>query len=179
MPADLAIERPEELTELVHLNDPAILVFTDFCRVHAVTITADKTIDYALEQMKNSDIRLLLVVDKKKHMIGLINAYRILGAEPVKLGEASRMVRSQIKVAMLMEPRNRIKVLDMSHLRDAKVGHIIATLHSIDEYYLLVVEENIIRGLFSVSQISKQLGRGIIDLQEPAHSLAGLIRAIG
>jgi hypothetical protein len=79
---------------------------------------------------------------------------------------------------MLMEPRTRIQVLDFNQLHDAKVGHIVATLHHIEESYLLVVDEGVISGLFSASQISKQLGRNIMDLQEPAHSLAELIREI-
>ena len=179
MSADLPIEHPEEYPELVHMSDPAMLVFTDFRRFHPVTITAEKTIDYALEKMKSSGIRLLLVVDENEHMIGLISAYKILGAKPVRLGEAARMDRSQITVAMLMDPRTRIRVLDVNRLRDAKVGHIVATLHHIEEPYLLVVDEGVISGLFSASQISKQLGRNILDLQEPARSLAELIREIG
>ncbi|MGB5275583.1 MAG: CBS domain-containing protein [Gammaproteobacteria bacterium] len=179
MPADLPVEHPEEFPELVHLDDPALLVFTDFSRVHPVTITADKTIDYALKKMKHAGIRLLLVVDDKERMIGLISAYTILGAKPVRLEEADRLDRSQITVAMLMDPRSRIRVLDMRNLRDAKVGHIVATLKDIEDSYLLVVENDIVSGLFSASQISKQLGRSIMDLQEPARSFAELIREIG
>ena len=176
---NLPIEHPEEPPELVHFHDSAMLVFTDFSRVHPVTITTDRSIEYALQKMKNSGIRLLIVVNKKHHMIGLISAYKILGAKPVRLEEADRVVRSRITVGMLMEPRSHIQLLEFSHLRDAKVGHVVATLHAIKEYYLLVVDEGLISGLFSASQISKQLGREIMDLEEPAHSLAELVREIG
>lgn len=179
LPTNNSIEHPEELPELVHLNDPAMLVFTDFCCVHPVTITAHKTIDRALGRMKKSGVRLLLVVDESEHMIGLISAYKIMGAKPVRIEEADRLDRNQITVGMIMEPRARIRVLEMSHLRDAKVGHIVATLHKIEEFYLPVVEAGSIRGLFSASQISTQLGRNIMDLQEPAHSLAELVHKIG
>ncbi|MBT8127487.1 MAG: CBS domain-containing protein [Gammaproteobacteria bacterium] len=179
MSADLPIEHPETYPELVHLNDPAMLVLTDFCRFNPVTITAEKTIDFALEKMKYSGIRLLLVVDTNERMVGLISAYKILGAKPVMLEEAARTDRSQITVDMLMTPRSQIKVVDVNQLRDAKVGHIVATLDHIKESYLLVVNGGVIGGLFSASQISKQLGRNIMDLHEPARSLAELIREIG
>ena len=179
MSADLPIEHPEDFPELVHLNDPAMLVYTDFCRIKPVTVTAEKTIDYALEKMRNSGIRLLLVVDEDEHMTGLISAYKVLGAKPVKLEEEARTDRSQITVAMVMTQRDQIQVLDVSHLRDAKVGHIVATLHQIEEPYLLVADKGIITGLFSASQISKQLGRNIMDLQEPTRSFAELVREIG
>ena len=179
LPADLSIAHPEALPELVHLDDAAMLVFTDFRRVQPITITADVSIDTALEKMRESGVRLLLVVDESEYMIGLISAYKILGAKPVRLEEADRVVRSGITVGMLMEPRSHIQLLEFSHLRDAKVGHVVATLHAIKEYYLLVVDEGLISGLFSASQISKQLGREIMDLEEPAHSLAELVREIG
>jgi len=179
LPADLRLEHPEELPEIVHLDDPAMLVFTDFCRFRPVTITADKTIDYALQKMKKSGIRLLVVIDANQHMIGLISAYQILGAKPVRLEEADRVDHSKITVGMLMEPRTQIRVLELRHLRDARVGHIVSTLHDLEQFYLLVVDKDVISGLFSASQISRQLGRNIIDLQEPAHSLAELIHVIG
>lgn len=179
LPADLRLEHPEGLPELVHLGDPAMLVFTDFCRVRPVTITADKTIDHALQKMKKSGIRLLVVIDENHHMVGFISAYQILGDKPVRLEEANRVNHSQITVGMLMKPRTQIRVLELRHLRDAKVGHIVSTLHDLEQLYLLVVDKDMISGLFSASQISRQLGSSIIDLQEPAHSLAELIHAIG
>ena len=139
----------------------------------------EKTIDYALEKMKKTGVRLLLVVDKNKHMIGLLSANKILGTKPAKVERADRLDRSQITVGMIMEPRTQIRVLEITHLRDAKVGHIVATLHDIEEHYLLVVEQHRVCGLFSARQIGKQLGKDIIDLEEPAHSLAELIHELG
>jgi len=139
--ANLPIERPEELPELVHFHDPAMLVLTDFSRVFPVTITADRPIDYALQKMKNSGIRLLIVVNRKHHMTGLISADKIMG--------------------------------------DARVGHIVATLHQLEQKYLLVVDNGVVCGLFSASQISKQLGRNIHDEETPAHSLAEMVHSIG
>jgi len=177
--ANLPIERPEEPPELVHFHDPAMLVFTDFSRVYPVTITADRSIDYGLKKMKNSGIRLLLVVNRKHHMIGLISADQIMGDDPVRLAEDKQLDHNQITVAMLMQPQKDIRVVELSHLRDARVGHVVATLHQLEQKYLLVVEQGMIRGLFSASQISKQLGRNIHEEETPAHSLAEMVHSIG
>jgi len=173
--AHLPLEHPDELPELVHLNDPAMLVLTDFSRVRPVTIRADRSIEYALCKMRSLNVRLLIVVGQKQHMLGLISAYQILGSDPVRLEKADRLDYKQVTVKMLMQPAKRIRALEMCHLRDARVGHIVATLHKLQQVYLLVVDNGVIRGLFSASQISKQLGRNIMDLEEPAHSLAELI----
>ena len=176
---NLPIERPEQPPELVHFHDSAMQVFTDFTRVYPVTITADRTIDYALHKMKNSGVRLLLVVDKKHHMIGLISAYQIMGDDPVRLAEDRQLDHSQITVGMLMQPQKDIKVLELSHLRDARVGHIVATLHQLEQKYMIVVDQGNVSGLFSASQISRQLGRKILEEEMPAHSLAEMVHSIG
>jgi CBS domain-containing protein len=179
LPFNLPIESPEEPPELVHFHDSAMLVFTDFARVYPVTITADRTIDYALHKMKTSGVRLLLVVDKKHRMIGMISADRIMGDDPVRLAENKQLDHGQITVAMLMQPQKDIQVLESSHLRDARVGHIVATLHRLEQKYVLVVDHGMVRGLFSASQISKQLGRNILEDEMPAHSLAEMVHSIG
>ena len=177
--ANLPIDRPEQPPELVHFHDSAMQVFTDFTRVYPVTITADRTIDYALHKMKNSGVRLLLVVGKKYHMIGLISAYQIMGDDPVRLAEDRQLDHSQITVAMLMQPQKDIKVLELSHLRDARVGHIVATLHQLEQKYMIVVDQGNVSGLFSANQISRQLGRKILHDEMPAHSLAEMVHTIG
>ena len=176
---NLPIERPEQPPELVHFHDSAMQVFTDFTRVYPVTITADRTIDYALHKMKNSGVRLLLVVDKKHHMIGLISAYQIMGDDPVRLAQDRQLDHSQITVGMLMQPQKDIKVLELSHLRDARVGHIVATLHQLEQKYMIVVDQGNVSGLFSANQISRQLGRKILQEEMPAHSLAEMVHSIG
>ena len=85
-----------------------MLVLTDFSRVFPITITADKPIDYALQKMKNSGIRLLIVVNKKHHMTGLISADKIMGDDPVRLAGDSQLDHSQITVSMLMKPQKDI-----------------------------------------------------------------------
>ena len=176
---NLTIEHPEEPPELVHFHDSAMLVFTDFARVYPVTITTDRTIDYALHKMKNSGVRLLMVVDKKHRIIGLISADKIMGDDPIRLAEENQLDHSQITVGMLLQPLKDIQVLESSHLRDARVGHIVATLHHLEQKYVLVVDHGVVSGMFSAKQISKQLGRNILEEEMPAHSLAEMVHSIG
>jgi signal-transduction protein with cAMP-binding, CBS, and nucleotidyltransferase domain len=177
--ASLPIEHPEEPPELVHFHDSAMLVFTDFARVYPVTITTDRSIEYALKKMKNAGVRLLIAVDKKKRMIGLISADQILGDEPIRLAEDKQLDHSQITVGMLMQPQSEIRVLELSHLRDAMVGHIVATLHQLEQKHMIVIDQGVVCGLFSASQISRQLGRNFLKEENPAHSLAEMVHAIG
>ena len=176
---NLAIDHPQEPPELVHYHDSAMAVFTDFSRVRPVTVTPDIAIDTALEMMKNAGVRLLLVTDTDGHMIGLISADRIMGDRPVRLAKDRGIDRGDITVEMVMQPQSHVKVLERSHLRDARVGHIVATLTQLEQKHMLVVDHGKVSGLFSATQISRQLGSNILQAEMPAHSLAEMLHTLG
>jgi len=179
LPPDTMVTHPDELPELVHLEDPAMSVFTDFTREHPVTIEPDSSIDRAMEQMKHAGICVLLVIDKDQRLLGEITADDIMGDKPVRLAESSGLDHSEITVKMLMIPRDRIRVLEFESLRTARVGHIIATLHALESRYVLVMENGSIRGLYAAGQISRQLGWSIMERQVAAQSLAEIVRSLG
>jgi len=174
------VTHPDELPELVHMNDPATTVFTDFVREQPATIAPDVNIDQALTQMKHSGNCVLLVIDEDQRLLGEISADDIMGDKPVRLTESTRMGRDKITVKMIMTPGSHIRVLEIEHLRDARVGHIIATLHALESGHILVVENShSIRGVFSAMQIGRQLGRNILDDETPAHNLAEIVHSLG
>jgi len=180
LPPGAVVTHPDELPELVHMNDPATTVFTDFRREQPATVAPDVDIDRALTQMKHSGNCVLLVIDEDQHLLGEITADDIMGDKPVRLTESTRMGRNQITVKMIMTPASRVSVLEIEHLRDARVGHIIATLNALESRHVLVVENGgLIRGVYSAAQISRQLGHNILDDETPAHTLAEIVHSLG
>lgn len=181
LPPNTLFCRPKELPELVQINDPALQVMTDFTKVPPVTVTPQVSMDRALEGMKSARVRLLLVVDDNSTVIGVVTADDIQGEKPIRLMEGDRLRRDQISVAMIMSPQSDLKVLDMRSVADAEVGHIVETLKSLERQHVLVIEDDPgtghqrIRGLFSSSQISRQLGRDYGKDLHPAHSLADIV----
>jgi CBS domain-containing protein len=179
LPPDTLVMHPEELPELVHLDDPAISVFIDFTREHPLTIKPDISIDHALEKMKHSGICVLLVIDQEQRLLGEILADDIMGDKPVRLAESYGLDHSKITVDMLMLPREGIRALEYKQLDTARVGHIIATMHALESRYLLVIENGSIRGLYAAGPMSQQLGWNIMEREVPAHSLAEMVHSLG
>ena len=173
-----SFSRPPELPRLVHLDSPALEVMTDFRVVHAVTIGPEVPVDEALEAMKTGGVRLLLVTGENDHILGLITAKDIQGEIPIKIARESRIPRSAITVEAVMTPQSSIEVLNMLSVRNAQVGHIVATLQELARQHALVVEVDqetkaqCVRGIFSTSQISKQLGVNAAEVVTRASSLA-------
>jgi len=150
----------------VGFEDPAESVMTDLKLVNAVLINREDSIDEANQRMIQNGVRLLLVVDANRKVDGLITATDILGEKPLQLIAVRSGRREDIRVHDIMTPQQRLEVLRMDDVRNAKVGHIVATLKKSSRQHALVVEINdnnqqIICGLFSATQIARQLGAAI------------------
>src|SRR5271154_14582 len=150
----------------VGFEDPAESVMTDLKLVNAVLINREDSIDEANQRMIQNGVRLLLVVDTNRKVDGLITATDILGEKPLQLIAVRGGRREDIRVHDIMTPQQRLEVLRMNDVRNAKVGHIVATLKKSSRQHALVVEINdnnqqIICGLFSATQIARQLGAAI------------------
>jgi CBS domain-containing protein len=152
---------PTELPEVVHWNDPALSVMIDFTQNKPPLISPETPIVEVLEEMKVHGVHVMLVVDQEEEVIGLISAEDILGEKPIQLIEERGLARDEILVAMVMLPETHITAFDIETLRHAKVGNVVNTLRELHQHYALVLKNEyghwIVRGLFSSSQISKQL----------------------
>jgi CBS-domain-containing membrane protein len=172
---------PAKLPRLVTLESPALDVMTDFNFVNPVTVKPDVPIDDALEIMKTAGVRLLLVTNASEEIIGLITAKDIQGERPIELVEELRARRSDIHIKMIMTLQSNIFVLNLVSVRHAQVGHIVATLNQLERQHVLVVEvdedtrEQRVCGLFSTSQISKQLRDKVIEDKVPAYNVVEML----
>jgi CBS-domain-containing membrane protein len=150
---------PEKAT----LDDEAVNVMTDLTRVTAVIILPGDTVDEAHRRMVQRGVRLLLVVDQDRRVVGLITATDILGEKPVLAASQRGLRREEVHVRDIMTPQERLQVLSMADVRAAKVGHIVSTLQRAGRQHAMVVDYDAkgrqsVRGLFSATQIARQLG---------------------
>ena len=153
---------PERAT----LEDAALVVMTDLTRVTAVICLPGDTVDEAHRRMIQRGVRLLLVVDQDRKVLGLITATDILGEKPVLAASQRGLRRNEVLVRDVMSPQERLEVLSMSEVRAAKVGHIVSTLQQAGRQHAMVVDHDAkgrqtVRGLFSATQIARQLGVAI------------------
>jgi CBS domain-containing protein len=151
---------PEQRNPIhVSIEDSALSVMTDLSRVSAVVIGPTDTIDEALERMKQRGVRALLVIDAQRRVLGLITAHDILGERPMRFVEAHGVRHEEIIVQDVMTPAERLEAIDFADVRAAKVGHVVATLRQSGRQHALVADpDGRIRGIFSATQIARQLG---------------------
>lgn len=154
---------PQRLPERVNSESAATDVMTDLTKVAAMTISPCATLDDANNRMIASGVRLLFVTDQYNAIIGLITATDIFGERPMKYLQAVGGKREDIFVRDIMTPQDRLEVLYMVDIVNARVGDVVETLKRMGRQHALVVDldedrRQIVRGIFSTKQLSKQLG---------------------
>jgi len=170
-------EPSQELPARVREQSPAILVMTDLRQQIAVTVEPNVSIDWALQRMKAAGVRLLFVVDSDKLVLGLITATDLQGEKPLQFQQELHLRYEEIMVRDIMTPKNGLEVMLMEDVLRASVADVIATLRSTGRQHALVLDDDphterpAIRGIFSASQIGKQLDQ-LIETTEVANTFA-------
>ena len=160
----------QTLPRWVTLESPGVDVMTDLTRIVPVTIDPNATIDEANEAMIRRGVRLLLVIDDNQVILGLITTTDILGEKPFKFIQERRVTRSDILVHDIMTPHERLEAMRFQDVLRGTVGQVVATLMHSGHRHALVTDysgdsgKQMVRGIFSQSQIARQLG---ISFQMP------------
>lgn len=181
---DTVFRRPEQqLPEYVRPEDPATDVMTDLTRVSAHTVHESAPIDFAHQRMIKRGVRLLLVVNDGFTIAGLITATDILGEKPMRWLQANGGARSDVLVRHIMTDHAHLETLDFDEVRSARVGQVVATMKRYGRQHALVVEHlpgggEAVRGLFSTTQIARQLGMDL-NHTEIATSFADIHKELG
>jgi CBS domain-containing protein len=144
----------------VTLDDPAFSVMTDLREVSAATITPRERITEAHAVMIRRGVRLLFVLETAGAVAGVITATDLLGEKPVRFMQTRGVAHADIQVEDIMTPAAMLEATPLEEVAQMRVGHVVATLKAVRRQHLMVAEDNgrRIRGLFSASQIARQLG---------------------
>jgi CBS-domain-containing membrane protein len=160
----VGISRPTQvLAHSVTLDDQAINVMTDLRSVSVVNVRAKTALEKANDKMIRYGVRMLLVMDDADKVTGLLTATDVLGEKPVRFLQQMGGTHADILVRDVMTTQQELEVSKLEDVLKAKVGDILATLKASGRQHAMVVEENAdgsqtVRGLFSVTQIARQLG---------------------
>ena len=143
----------------VTLESPALHAMTDLARVSPATIRPQAPLAGANQFMIARGVRLLLVVDEHDAILGVITATDILGERPMQAAIGRGLRRDDLSVADVMTPAAQVEVIGLAEVEASRVGHVLETLRRLGRQHALVADaDNMVRGIFSISQIARQLG---------------------
>ena len=177
----------------VDLGSPALEVMTDLTRTSAATIRPQAPVEGANQYMISRGVRLLLAVDELENVLGVLTATDILGEKMMRVAVGRGVPRSDLLVADLMTPARRVEVLALADVEAARVGHVLETLRRAGRQHALVVDFDVIpprrlidppvrrtmvRGIFSISQLARQLGVSVQSIGEVARTFSEIESAL-
>jgi CBS domain-containing protein len=154
-------------------ESPALEVMTDLERASPATIRPQAPVEGANQYMISRGVRLLLVVDERETVLGLITATDILGERMIRVATERGLRPRDLAVGDIMTPAAQVEVLALEDVQGARVGHVLETLRRAGRQHALVADYDLIpsrslidaplrramvRGIFSISQVARQLG---------------------
>ena len=174
-------------------ESPALHVMTDLARVSSATIRPQAPLAGANQFMIARGVRLLLVIDEHETVLGVITATDILGERPMLAATARGLRRDELTVADVMTGAEQVQVIALADVEGARVGHVLETLRRAGRQHALVVDfdeipssrplqrpakRTMVRGIFSISQIARQLGVSVQTGGEVARTFSEINAAI-
>jgi CBS domain-containing protein len=120
--------------------------------------------------LRRRKVHLLLVVDVENRVLGIITSNDLVGEKTLQCISARGISRADAVVRDIMTPEEQIEVISMDDVLHAHVGHVVATLKATGRRHAAVVDEDasgnqILRGLFSASQLANQLGEPVETIE--------------
>ncbi|HYN11700.1 MAG TPA: CBS domain-containing protein [Burkholderiales bacterium] len=158
---------------------PALQVMTDLMRASPATIRPQAPLAGANQFMIARGVRLLLVADDREKVLGVITATDILGERPMLAATGRGLRRDELTVADIMTPAAQVEVLSLADVEQARVGHVLETLRRAGRQHALVLDaDGMVRGIFSISQIARQLGVPLPAGAEVARTFSEIAAAL-
>lgn len=191
---DAGFRRPTQpQASSVDVESPALHVMTDLARVSPATIRPQAPLAGANQFMITRGVRLLLVVDDSEAVMGVITATDVLGERPMIVATGRGLRRDELTVADVMTPAEQVQVVTLADVEGARVGHVLETLRRAGRQHALVVDfdllpparplapparRTMVRGIFSISEIARQLGIVVQTGGEVARTFSEIESAI-
>ncbi len=172
----------------VQASSPATDVMTDLSRVEAVTVPAGASVDEAHRAMITRGVRALFVVDEARALQGIITATDVLGEKPIQVAHRRGVRHVDVVVREVMTPVDLLEAMELQDVLQARVGDIVETLKHSGRQHALVIETRSddassamrsVRGIFSLTQVARQLGLPPQMGRNVAHTFAEIEAVIG
>tara|TARA_R110002012_G_scaffold69366_2_gene179464 strand:+ start:6391 stop:6888 length:498 start_codon:yes stop_codon:yes gene_type:complete len=142
-------------------------VLTDFSQIVPQSVDADTPIDQAHLKMRYGGVRLLFVMDKQAHCIGIVTSKEVIGTRRINLAMQQRhLTREEVTAEMVMTPWHKLSAMPVAKLASLTIEDLVLAMEAVTDQHLLITEQNDnnelrIRGLISASDIQNAVGKEI------------------
>jgi CBS domain-containing protein len=162
--ASLPVRAPAHLPRL-SLNDSAVRALTDYRRDPPLTITAEESVEQALDAMFRAGARACLVVCDRAviGVLGAEDARRSL--QPARRTGSGSVPAGALRAADVMTCTAEVPAMDWQTLQECKVRDLLEIFDGAGVDHLVVLENDAlnassVRGVIHRSRLERQLQAG-------------------
>lgn len=115
--------------------------------------------------MRYGGVRLLFVMDKQAHCIGVITSKEVIGTRRINLAMQQRnLTRAEVTAEMIMTPWHKLSAMPVAQLASLTIEDLVLSIDTVTDQHLLITEQNDnhelrIRGIISTSDIQSAVGK--------------------
>lgn len=157
--ADATLE-PSQPIEQLSWHAPAELVMESF-HDHVTLFPESTRLPEAEQRFERNDTRYAGVLNANQKLSGMLLARELHSRQSGALSTALQVPWSQVEVKHLMEPIERLPVLDRGQLRQAKIGDIAATMQAAGKNFVVIEANGAIVGFISSLRILAATGESV------------------
>ena len=162
----------------ISLTSSAMSVFTDFKQHMPHVIDANAPAVKLETIMRQSHVRMMLVVNSDNAFIGIVTAEDVDEQHIVQRIAELETARAELQVRDFMQPKTALMSFDFYELAKSSVGDVIETLKDYGQHHCLVLDRDHheVRGVISVSDIARELKAPLNIQKKPTFS--GLMQVL-
>lgn len=164
------LEQPQNHVDLT-LHSSALEFMTDFTKIKPLVIESDLTAIETRTLMTKAHVRLKIVLNSEGEFIGLVSANDLIDRKITqKVAEGEK--RGEISIMDFMVPKHKLRALNYNQVKQSNISDVIDALKEYGKQHCLIVDSdaNSVRGIFSVSDISRKLHLALDIQDQPSFS---------
>lgn len=153
-------------------SSSAMVVFTDFKQYTPHVINASEPAIKVENIMRQSHVRMMLVVNADNEFIGVVTADDVDEQHIMQRTVELNVTREELQVRDFTQLKTSLMSFDFNELVRSSVGDVIETLKDYGQHHCLVLDRNNheVRGVISVSDIARGLKAPLNIQDKPTFS---------
>ena len=169
-----SVEQPQHAPDL---STPATYLMQDF-KAHApISILASTPLDAARKLASATPTDALMVMDDHGQVVGVTSSVELQSIRVTTQALQMGLKPSELLVHDIMRSLHVLPCISLHSARTSNLGNILSTMEHQGSFYLLVTEQEQIRGIFNARKIAKAVGVGL-DITPVAQSFQDVVAAV-
>ncbi|MBS3797215.1 MULTISPECIES: CBS domain-containing protein [unclassified Pseudoalteromonas] len=158
-------------------NSGALSLLQDFTLQSPICVQANTPLTAARKLASNTPTDALMVLNEQGQVIGVTSSVELQSIRVTTQALQLGLKPSELMVHDVMRSLHVLPCISMLAVRNTSLGNVLSTMEQTGSFYLLVTENEQIRGILCARKIAKTLNMGL-DITPVAQSFQDVVASV-